>query len=283
MLPPRSISSHHSNLGQETWPLDPPGPSEFEYVKRYAFAKLQEWKARITQDDRLIEEIDPHLGGNLVKEEVAYQHHLVHAYNNWQNLSQETKQEEWRLECQKAYAEEYDRHQDTRDRLDQLEQEIHHLRDQLNQSKNGASSSDNFPLSSIPLSSATIATVNSRHAHDSQHWDYDGLVDKWKHRLHQQRSTQQPLPTVPPWSPNRRLNGTPSAYDQNSYHEEGDNEMEDEDLADAPGEDEEGGMVDRGVLDPNLRPGNGNMDDGSRLLMELGVLRGTNGNGGAGR
>ena len=59
--------------------------------------------------------------------------------------------------------------------------------------------------------------------------------------------------------------------------------MEDEDLADAPGEDEEETMLDGGVLDPNLRPGNGNVDDGSRMLMELKGFQGSNGDGATSR
>ncbi|KAL8860516.1 MAG: hypothetical protein Q9178_003175 [Gyalolechia marmorata] len=300
MPPPRSMSSHHSNLGQETWPLDPPGTSEFEYMKRYLFAKLQEWKARIVQGDQYSDqngEVDQQLGDNLTKEEATYQQHFVEAYGSWQKLTAEERQEEWRLECQKAFAEEYDRHQDARERLDQLEQEIQHLRDRLDQQKSGHTSSD-FEITSIPLSRTTMAAVGPETVRDLQHWDYDGLIEKWKHRIHHQRSTQHPLPTVPSWSPTRPRNGTPSAYghrsidDQHSYQDDGDNEMEDEDLADAPGEDEDedvttaapqNGMMDRDVLDPNLRHGNGNLDDGGRMLMELKGFQGSDGDGAIGR
>ncbi|KAL8962482.1 MAG: hypothetical protein Q9183_005150 [Haloplaca sp. 2 TL-2023] len=275
MRPPRSMSSHHSNLGQETWPLDPPGVPEFEYVKRFTFAKLQEWKARITQDERHVDEPDAQLCENLAKEEAAYQRHVADVYKDWQNRGEEAKQNEWRLECQKAYAAEYDRHQDTRDRLDQLEQEIHHLRDQLNQPKNGSSASHVFPVASLPLSRATLGKTPTRQA-----WDYDSIVDKWKHRLREQRSVQQSLPNVPSWSPYKGPNGTPSTYGQHSYPGDGEHDMEDEELADAPGEDEEETMLDGSVLDPNLRAGNGNVDDGSRILMELKGFQGSNGDGG---
>ncbi|KAL8681952.1 MAG: hypothetical protein Q9186_001960 [Xanthomendoza sp. 1 TL-2023] len=300
MPPPRSMSSHHSNLGQETWPLDPPGPSEYEYMKRYVFAKLQEWKARLAQADHQSNQngdVNQQLSDNLAKEEATYQQHFAQAYTIWNKLSLDKKQEHWRLECQKAYAEEYDRHQDTRERLDQLEQEIHHLRDTLDQKKSGQVLSG-LEFSAIPLSRTTMAAVRPQEVHDLQHWDYDGLVDKWKHRIQQQRSNQHPLPTVPSWSPNRPQNGPPSVYghrplldDQTSYHTDGDNEMEDEDLADAPGEDEDedvatttaprNGIMDRDVLDPNLRHGNGNLDDGGRMLMELKGFQGAaNGDGG---
>ncbi|KAL9581841.1 MAG: hypothetical protein Q9203_005738 [Teloschistes exilis] len=250
MLPPRSMSSHHSNLGQETWPLEPPGPSEFEFVKRYTFAKLQEWKATIAQDNTYSDhavEPDQVLSDSIAKEEATYQLHCVHAYNNWQRLSQEQRQEEWHLECQKAYAAEYDRHQDTRDRLDQLEQEIHQLRDRLNNHPPDTQqrpSPRSFADTLLPLSRATAATIsNSPQTHELHHWDYDRIVGKWKHQIQSQRAVQQSLPPPLPhaWSsPNRPLNGTPSVYHhQSSYPEEGDNEMEDEDLADAPGEEEE--------------------------------------------
>ncbi|KAL8674571.1 MAG: hypothetical protein Q9168_001014 [Polycauliona sp. 1 TL-2023] len=300
MLPPRAMSSHHSNLGQETWPLDPPGPSEFEYLKRFVFAKLQEWKARVVQGDQhndQNEEVDQQLSDNLSKEEAAHQQHFLEAYNSWQKSTPETRQEQWRLECQKAYAEEYDRHQGTRDRLDQLEQEIHRLRDRLEQQKSGLVTSD-FEMSSTPVSRTTMAAVKPEKLHDLQHWDYDHLLEKWKHRIHEQRSTQHGLPTVPSWSPSRPRNGNPSANgqralaDQHSYQDDGDNEMEDEDLVDAPGEDEDedvtgtgpqNGMMDRDVLDPDLRHSNGNLDDGGRMLMELKGFQATNGEGDIGR
>lgn len=300
MPPPRSMSSHHSNLGQETWPLDPPGPSEFEYLKRFLFAKLQEWKARVAQGDQYTDhngEDDQQLSDNLSKEEATHQQHFVEAYNDWQKLTPEKRQEQWRLECQKAYAEEYDRHQGTRDRLDQLEQEIHHLRDRLDQQKSGHVATD-FEISAIPLSRMTMAAVKPHELRDLQHWDYDRLLEKWKHRIHEQRSTQHPLPEVPLWSPSRPRNGTPSTYghrgreDQHIYPDDGDNEMEDEDLVDAPGEDEDedvsaagpqkNGMMDRNILDPKLRHGNGNLGDGERMLMELKGFQGTNGEGGIG-
>ncbi|KAL8723511.1 MAG: hypothetical protein Q9225_000244 [Loekoesia sp. 1 TL-2023] len=293
------MSSHHSNLGQETWPLEPPGPAEYEYMKRYVFAKLQEWKAKITQDDPnngAIGDIDQQLADNLANEEAIHQQHFNQAYNNWQKSTQEKKAEEWRLECQKAYAEEYDRHQDTRERLQQLEQEIHHLQERLNQGKNGQSPSSDFELSAVPLSRTTINSFSAQQARNLRHWDYDRLLDKWKQRIQQQRSTQHPLPTVGPWSPgNRPMNGNSSAYEhhpldhqQHSYHNGAENEIEDEDLADAPGEDEDedltsaaahNGMMTRDVLDPTLRPGNGTVDDGGRILMGLKGFQGTNGDG----
>ncbi|KAL8765724.1 MAG: hypothetical protein Q9209_007289 [Squamulea sp. 1 TL-2023] len=301
MPPPRSMSSHHSNLGQETWPLDPPGQSEYEYMKRYVFAKLQEWKARIAQGDQYSNQsggVDQQLNDSLTKEEATYQRHFVETYSSWQQLTPDKKQEQWRQECQKAYAEEYDRHQDTRERLDQLEQEIHHLRDRLDQQHSGHISSD-FELSSISLSRTTMTAVRPQEMRDLQHWDFDRLLEKWKQRIHLQRSTQHPLPTVPSWSPNRPQNGTLAPYrhrpldDLHSYQDDGDNEMEDEDLVDAPGEEEDedvvatasrNGMMDRDVLDPNLRHGNGNLDDGGRMLMELKGFQGTtNGEGGIGK
>ncbi|KAL8898184.1 MAG: hypothetical protein Q9192_002212 [Flavoplaca navasiana] len=300
MAPPRAMSSHHSNLGQETWPLDPPGSSEFEYMKRFLFAKLQEWKARIAQGNQPSDqngEADQQLGDDLSKEEATYQQHFLEAYNSWQKMTPETKQEQWRLECQKAYAEEYDRHQGTRDRLDQLEQEIHRLRDRLDQQKAGFITAD-FEMSSIPVSRTTMAAVKSENLHDLRHWDYDHLLQKWKHRIHEQRSTQHHLPTVPSLSPSRPSNGTPSAYDhpaledRHSYQDDDDNEMEDEDLVDAPGEDEDedatgttpqNGIVDREVLDPDLRHSNGSLNDGGRMLMELKGFQGANGEDDTGR
>ncbi|KAL8840736.1 MAG: hypothetical protein Q9170_001174 [Blastenia crenularia] len=296
MPPPRSMSSHHSNLGQETWRPEPPGPAEYEYMKRYVFAKLQERKARITQDDHRSDS-SGHVGKQLMddisKEEVIYQQHFEQAYSNWQTLPPARKQDEWRLDCQKAYAEEYDRHRETRERLDQLEQEIHHLRERLE--KDGQASSSIFENTVMPLSRTTINSFSPQQARNLQLWDYDRLLDKWKQRIQQQRSTQHPLPAVGPWSPHDEpVNGAESTFEQRPhdetqlYHDEGDNEVEDEDLADAPGEDEDedlasatvhNGLMGRDVLDPTLRPSSGNVDDGGRILMGLKSFQGTNGNG----
>lgn len=297
MPPPRSISSHHSNLGHETWRLEPPGPAEYEYMKRYVFAKLQEWKARVTQDEQQggsSGDTDQHMMDNLAREELLHQHHFEQAYSNWQMSARESREGEWRFECQKAYAEEYDRHRDTRERLDQLEQEIHHLRERLNHEKSGQlSSSSNLQVTSMPLSRSTVNSFSPQQARDLQFWDYDRLLDKWKQRIQQQRSAQHPLPTLGSWSSNNTpMDGASSAYEHrpldgsHSYQDDGD-EMEDEDLADAPGDDEDedltaaaaqNGMMARDVLDPTLRPGSGNVDDGGRMLMELKGFDGVNGN-----
>ena len=268
-------------------------------MKRHIFAKLQEWKARVTQGDDQsgpLGDTDQQLTENLAKEEMIYQQHFEQAYNDWQTLAPERKEKEWRLECQKAFAEEYDRHQDTQDRLDQLEQEIHHLRKRLNAEKDGHSSSSSIEASWIPLRRTTMKSFSAQQARDLQYWDYDRLLDKWKQRVRQQRSVQHPLPTVDSWSPrNRPMNGASSAFEQRQpndshlYHNEGETEMEDEDLADAPGEDEDDdltttvaahkGMMTRDVLDPTLRPGSDSVGDGGRILMGLKGFQGINGDG----
>ncbi|KAI4265110.1 MAG: hypothetical protein L6R35_007200 [Caloplaca aegaea] len=303
MPPPRSMSSHHSNLGQESWPLEPPGSAEHDYMKRYLFAKLQEWKARLSQDDGSSdpsEDVDQHVADKLVKEEATYQQHFAQAYHNWQKLSQDKKQDQWRLECQKAYAEEYDRHQATRERLDHLEQEIHHLRDRLDQHKDGQPSSGfSIEVPSTPLNRSTMDASTAQQARGLQHWDYDRLLDKWKSRVRQERSVQHPLPAAVPYHSALTNGGASSGYEhpalggeQQPYRHDGGNENEDEDLADAPGEDEDEdvmsttpqrGTVARDVLDPNLRHDGGNADDGGRMLMELKHFpQTTNGNGATG-
>lgn len=291
------MSSHHSNLGQESWPLDPPGNAQYEYMKRFLFAKLQEWKARLSEEgtqNRATGDDDQQLSDNIVREEAAYQQHFAQAYHNWQKLTQDHKQEQWRLECQRAYAEEYDRHQDTRDRLDQLEQEIHHLRLQLSQQKNGQlSPSSALEVSPITLSRSTMKSFVDQQARDLQHWDYDRLLAKWKQRVRQERSVQQPLPATTSWaSSSKPANGASSGFEhgpsdedqQQPYQYDGVNENEDEDLADAPGEDEDEDLMSTtgNVLDPTLRHDSGNVDDGGRMLMELKGFQGANGNGAAG-
>ncbi|KAI4216974.1 MAG: hypothetical protein LQ351_000923 [Letrouitia transgressa] len=296
--PPRSFSPRQSFQGQDTWPLEPPGNTEHECMKRWIFAKLQEWKVLVGQLDRVQQngggEGNPPWTFDLAKEESVYHDHFKSAYDEWRTLSAEKQQLDWRFECQKAFAQEQDRHRETADRLDKLEQELHSLRGQIAHpgagawaastpptSKPATSSMTALPPSTLHISRRTTDNLNSLHSNlGAQTWDYDSLIEKWKTRILRERSVQRSLPQAP-WPPNTpTTNGASPFLQQQQHHHHQHHqeppppaeEDEDEDLVDAPGEDEEDipSIIDREMLDPKLRDrgsfntntnGNGVVDD----------------------
>ena len=299
MQSPRSLSSQRSGLGHDTWPLEPPGTSQADFLKRYIFSKLQEWKANVSRESIGNDsgEVSKELREDLAREEAAYHQHFGQAYNVWTSLSPESKQSEWRLECQKAFAQEQDRHQETRNRLDQLEQELNHARGQVNQQRTNRHLMEvsNNTSPTVPLSRGAASILNSL-KDNLEAWNYDSIVNKWTGYILQQRSTQRPLPTASPWSPDLGTNGASAKPDRRAGEQRpfsaglaGDDA--DEDLVDAPGEDEEDmhhepqeSAIDRDVLDPHLRNGAFAHDEngatnGDRMLTEVNGFNRANGDG----
>ena len=218
--------------------------------------------------------------------EEKYYQHLTNVYETWKALPEKQKQESWRTECAKAFAREQEKHNQTKRSLELAEQETQHLRSQLAQrnSYNQATEYAHFGISPLPLSRETTKNIPELPS-------YETLLSRWRTRLAHQRSIQTPLPPLSPWAaattPNlnsNHMNGThqypppPQRDDQQRLDNEADQASdEDEDLADAPGDDdipeqqEQLGM-DKGVLDPHLRDGDGTGDmdgEGGRVLMEL--------------
>ena len=230
-----------------------------------------------------------------------YYQHLSSAFDAWKPLSEKQKQDRWREECAKAYAREQERHQETRRKLDLAEQEIQHLRSRLEQIHQPPEFSP-FPPSTLPISRETATNIT-----DTQSWTPETLISKWKTRIQASRSTQHPLPAPSPWtvsSPpdlNAGFSNGNAAFaqfrargDQRPHHND-DPEApsdEDEDLADAPGDEEEldhehnqHQHIDKGMLDPHLRDedGSGEADGeghaGGRMLMGLREYNASEGGG----
>lgn len=192
--------------------------------------------------------------------------HIHASYNVWEEFSKEQKQEEWHKECVSALTQEQDRHRDTRDRMERLEREVHSLQAEINAQNDPEQSS-----ASLLLSPQT-ARETLNHGPDSAMWDYDALITKWRTRIQQERSQQHPLPGPPtPWSaPTPDVTQTPSFTNGNhpskfehrsSINDHGnhrtDDVDEDEDLVDAPGEEDDMAVdvadAGHGLLDPKLR------------------------------
>lgn len=215
------------------------------------------------------------------EEKAAYIKHLTTVYHTWKALAEKEKRENWRLECQRAFTREKEKHKETEFKLDRAEQELQHLRAQLDQRSDSQRPPEfsRFPPATMPLSREALQALSDNN--DLLGWNYEATILRWKARIQHDRSVQQPLPNPPlsttPWSsmPNAGSlpNGT-SSYSQphrndqrvrrnNAQTAERDHSDDDEDLADALGDDDEempvsnhmtsDALMDRRVLDPDLR------------------------------
>lgn len=268
--------------------MEPPGIEQFQDLELWLESKLVKWKqkqdALSGRDNQNENGVDGHTIQNQQPtendvEKEAYVKHLSSTYQTWKNLSDKQKLEIWRLELQKALVREQESHQQTVARLDRAEQEIQHLRAQLSQRSiyRQASEFSDFPPSTMPLSREALDVLSrDRNLLD---WDYEAVISKWKTRINRNRNVQKPLPTVPvsnAWpqilDTTSLTNGTSHIQGHHSglhaHHNSGtaiDYELseDDEDLADAPGDDDEdmhledqsprNTTMDRRILDPNLR------------------------------
>ena len=299
------LSASHSLLAGSSvpdrlsWSTEAPQLAHRDLLREWIGTRLKDWRRQRQPNfspshgqpnganGHLQDQTDSVLSG---VEEKYYQH-LSSAFDAWKPLSEKQKQDRWREECAKAYAREQERHQETKRKLDLAEQEIQHLRFRLDQIHQPPEFST-FSPSILPISRGTATNIT-----DTQSWTPENLISKWKTRIQASRSTQHPLPAPSPWAtstpPNLNTNHTNgnAAFaqfrargDQRPYHNDNPEAPSDEDgdLADAPGDEEEldpehnqHQHIDKGMLDPHLRDGNGNGEAdgeghaGGRMLMGL--------------
>lgn len=286
---PPSLLSAPTNPSGGAWPVEPPGQDQFQALETSLELKLSKLKQQ--RDSTAVDQqrkpngVNGHAGqhqptseGN--EEKAAYIKHLTSVYQKWNALSEKEKQENWRLECQRAFTREMEKHKETEFKLDKAEQELQHLRAQLEQQNDSLRPKvfSRFPPATMPLSRQALQTLSD--SNDLSGWNYEAAILKWKARIQYERSTQQPLAnpslsTTWPAIPNTDTltNGT-SSYPQvhrndqrvrrnNAQTAEHAHLDDDEDLADALGDDDEemsvsnhitsDAIMDRRVLDPNLR------------------------------
>lgn len=211
---------------------------------------------------------------------MAYSKHLSCMYQAWKSLSEIQKQENWRLECQRAFTWEREKHRETEAKLDHAQQEVQHLRAQLEQQSDHQRLTEfsHFPPATMPLSREALRALGDHH--NLSEWSYEATILKWKARIQYERNFQRPLPNLmaTTWPASMEAgpltNGTPypqlhshhrRMLDHNAYDAEHDLSEDDEDLADAPGDDDEDeelttsnriaseAIMDRRMLDPHLR------------------------------
>ena len=287
----------------KSWSLDAPKNVHYETLCDWVEKKLRSWhnlrlsQAHKSQRNATNGHLQDALGSDLNADIDNYKKHITSAYEAWKAMSDKRKQELWSGECAKAFAREQERHKETKRRLDLAEQKIQFLQSQLEE-KIQVPEAHMYPSTVLPLSRETTDQLPNPDT-----FSYEGLLSKWKAKIKSTRSIQQPLPPASPWvaaTPpilsNTQSNGT--AYTTQNHQnrpylnptpgngaEHASDEDEDEDLADAPGdeddlEQQQNGM-DRGLLDPTLA--NADMDgDGQAGKMLMGLREYNNGNNGSG-
>ena len=183
--------------------------------------------------------------------EESYKQHLSSTYESWKALSDKRKQEAWLFECAKAFARKQEKCEEMGRRLDNAEQEIRHLRYQIAQQNQNAPNVPRLGPNTLRLPPGIVNHLPS----ESGSWDYEGLLAKWKARIQASRNVQYELPSNPAHLNN--INGIDNGFSikQIDNHANGDGMHqpdEDEDLVDAPGDDDDM-HLEKGILDPSLR------------------------------
>ena len=275
---PPSLSFGTTVSRDRSWSVDPPTSYHLEVLRRWLDTKLRDWRIRrkalgvvrpaehaSTNSDEDHASTWSMSDPEADEHEAACTKHLSDAYQAWQNLSEMQKHEKWHSECVAALTQEQDRHRETRDRMERLEQQVQSLQSELNVRNN-----DQAP-SSFPISQQTALQIFDRGT-DLAAWDYDKLITKWRMRVQSERTQQQPLPALPtPWTASTpdTVRSPPYINGTNPFHQlqqhaarlehaqsEANDVDEDENLVDAPGEDDDTeplALMDRSLLDPKLR------------------------------
>ena len=314
---PQSLLSSPAVPDPNTWSIDAPRVAHYEILQDWLEDKLRNWH-RLRQ---------PQFGPNhthqssnsnghykspsnsdILADTERYKTHLATTYETWKAFPEKKKQDLWLNECAKAFTREQEQHKATKQRLDLAEQKIQLLRSQLAQAHQVAETQPYDNSSILPITRETASQLPK-----SDFFNYENLLSKWKSKIQTSRSAQQPLPPPPssPWATNtttasptqnmnnnnhhhHHTNGT-TTYPSLSHHPSGNHQNgtthhsdEDEDLADAPGEEDDlsqQNAMDKVILDPTLRhaemDGDGQL--GGRMLMEMSGYTGSGaGNSGGG-
>ena len=277
---PPSLSFGTTVSKERSWSIDPPNSYHFEALQRWLSSKMRDWRIRrkalgiVRSAEQSSTNGDSgHASSWSMSDPEADEHeadctaHLSDAFQAWQNLSEMQKHEKWHSECVTALTQEQDRHRETRDRMERLEQQVQNLQAELKLRNNDQAQP------SIPLSQqAALQTFDEWT--DLAAWDYDKLIAKWRTRVQNERAQQHPLPGTPtPWTastpdttrspsyvnginPYLKMQQQASRLEHPNLQANGSGVDDDENLADAPGEEDDTepvALMDRNLLDPNLR------------------------------
>ena len=259
LAPPPALLAEPAHRPHDlAWSIELPSTAQCEGLREWLSARLTDWRRRrdSTQysrsrvpDSADTPEDAQVTANNMDQEESSYFHHLEQAFARWKALTDEERREQWHHECAKAFAREKEKHQVTRQRLDETDQELRQLRSRCERLSLDGHGPDiaQFPITVFPLSREAVS-----HLPRSQDLDSSALIGKWRNRLQTARSKQHPLPQArstpapqPQDSPAREQRVVSPVQHRDSWTGEtqgsNDSEMADEDdaeLIDAPGEED---------------------------------------------
>ncbi|KAI9818940.1 MAG: hypothetical protein M1827_007762 [Pycnora praestabilis] len=291
----------------ESYSPDPPGPTQFSALQaniRDRFVQWRRFDRDIPEDkkdnngysdgwQRNANDEDGHLiGAGADEEEEKVIQHVIQAFNHWTFAPDKQKSENWRLEVVRAYARSEEKRKTIESDLQKAQQEINHLKAQVDTLSRCQQPREFFlhPPITIPLLKDTAKQLDHEFGKDMAGWDYDGLMQKWRAVIKDNRKTsligmaaQKPLDAPTPHqqgnnhsTPNSAsgiLNGSGSSYpgmtqsSRPDMDEDDDEELDDIDNGDQQQQqhqqqqlDHGGGgrhrapqaLMDRGVLDPSL-------------------------------
>lgn len=232
------------------WTLRPPSSDHYETLRSFLATKLTSWRrerqsaqfgntnaaqANVPTDAETDLE-------DLILEEASYYEHLESAFNEWKEKTDAQRDREWQHECARAFAREREKHRETKRRLDATDQDLRRLRSRLDQA-----ALDKYGLDANMIASQSLSRQAVSYLPTEDNFDYNNLVSKWQGRVQSARGAQRSLPSASFASevPSFLSNGRSWEDCQGSYAalEEATNnsamqDYEDDDLVDAPGEDD---------------------------------------------
>lgn len=189
------------NTREAAWSLDPPRHNQYRELETWLQAKLRKWKQERETSEAQRHQLLNGISGHSTQhrpayegpeEEASYLEHLSLVYRTWESISEEKKNADWRFECQQAFAREKEKLWETETKLDRAEQEIQHLRAQLDNLYDSQRPAEfsRFPPSSMPLSRETLDTLAE--TNKLSEWTYEATIHKWKTRIQQSERGAQP-------------------------------------------------------------------------------------------
>ena len=256
LSPPATLLAEPAQRPYElAWSIAPPSALQCEALRSWLSGKLADWRRYRDSAHYGVDVMHNGADGNedlqtenekIKLEESSYYQHLEDAFRKWSTLSDTGRQEQWHVECAKAFATEKELHQGTRRKLDYADQELQQLRGRLDQLVLNQQAPDvaRYPATPLHLSREAVS-----HLPASNELDHNRLISKWRSRLQSARSTQHPFPGTKcnpsPQPLGANGNKSPLERHRNSWtgHTGTSNaspvaEDEDAELEDAPGEDD---------------------------------------------
>ncbi|GES63554.1 amidase signature-domain-containing protein [Aspergillus terreus] len=191
--PPPSLFATNPFPSTTSFPLQPPGIEHVEIVRQALRAKIDQW-----QSDQLSAESSSTttqsnragLDSSMISKS-AQQHeeissrHLDLAFKHWASLHADTRRDAWQLEITRAFAREIEKRKSLDDQLARVQQEANQLRAQVERlgSCQWPREFALFPPDTLPLPRDVARELDAKESQispDSDRWDYDSVVAKWK-------------------------------------------------------------------------------------------------------